>query len=339
MENSNDQTFDITQKDSDYAFLPIRRPTLIKYFHTQLDMFWVLTDIDMSSDPHDWNILSESEDGRKIQQFVKGLLSFFAPADGLICENLSRRFMKDTSFFKEASAFYSIQGAIEMIHSQVYSEMVRVLIRDEEERDIILKGDKNSPSVGKIKNYMAKYMDRGVPLPERILAFVCVEGILFNSAFAGIRWIMRQNILPGFCKGNEFIARDEAIHTMFGLELLRIVCMMNEYSFPTEEKCKEIISEAVNVNKEFIYEKCPSGMSGMTPKKLKQYSRCTADELMEKQLGYSKLYNVENPFEWMTMISLPNKTNYFEDRVSEYAKQSAMDPSKIHFEFDLNVDF
>lgn len=314
---------------ADYAFLPIKRPALIKFYYNQRDMRWVPADVDMRQDRQDWD--TKCDDGMK--RFVKGILAFFVPADGIVTANIFSNFQQDTSMYKEAAAFYAEQAAMEMVHSEMYSLTAEALIRDRKELHMLYNSIDHFPAVRRIADFMFKYMDKAQPLPVRVIAFACVEGVLFNSAFASIYWIKKKNILRGFCKANEFIARDEAIHTCFACVLFTLICARDDQETPDVEHVHEIIDEAVDTNAEFIRDILPVEMIGMSSEDLLEYTKCTADALLVS-LGYKKLYNSENPFDWMAVISLPNRTNFFEDKVSEYAKQSQGD-----FVFDLDDEF
>lgn len=313
----------------DYSFFPIKRDGLLKHYYDQRHHRWTPTDIDLTLDRTDYDNCNP-----KIQHFIKGILSFFVFADGLVVENIFENFQRDTSFWKEPRAFYAEQNAMEVVHGEMYSLMAQTLIRDASELHNIFNSIKTSKCVQKIRQFMEKYMNRTYTLPERILAFACIEGILFNSAFASVYWLKKKNILRGFCKANEFIARDEGIHTQFAVTLLLWITQRKEYiNCLSAEKVKEIINEAVEVNIQFIKDILPVGLIGLSEDDLISYTKCTADAL-SVSIGYNKIYNVANPFDWMVVISLPNKTNFFEDKVSEYTQLITGD-----FVFDENAYF
>lgn len=315
---------------NDYAFLPIRRPALIKYYYEQRDVYWVPADIDMRSDRQDWDTRCDKD----LREFVIGILKFFVPVDGIVNENIFDNFRADTSMYKEARAFYGLQCGIETIHSEMYSLMAETFVRDPKVLEGIYNSISTSPAIKRITDFMFKYMDRDTcTLPERIIAFACIEGILFNSAFAAIYWIKKKNVLRGFCKANEFIARDEAIHTRFATTLYSLVCLRDDQERPSQTRVHEIVNEAVATNESFIRDILPVEMIGMSSDDLVDYTKCTADALITS-LGYDTKYKVSNPFDWMAVISLPNRTNFFEDKVSEYAKHS-----EGEFSFDLDAAF
>lgn len=314
----------------DYTFLPIKRPTLFQFYKEQRDVFWVPNDIDMRDDRLDYEMRCDD----KTKRFVEGILSFFVFADGLVCENIVKNFQEDTSFWKECRMFYAMQNAMEMIHGEMYSLMAECIVRDRTKLENIFNSIKTSKAAMAIASFMKKYMDRSISLPLRVVAFACVEGILFNSAFASVYYIKKLNILRGFCKANEFIARDEGIHTKFAVMLTHWICAklcINISDISSE--IQEIINEAIEVNILFIDEIIPVSMIGMNAKDLLKYSKCTADSLITS-LGLEKIFKENNPFDWMVVISLPNKTNFFEDKVSEYSKST-----EGNFVFDENAYF
>lgn len=314
--------------ENDYSFFPVRRPKLLKYYYKQVKVHWVPADIDMREDRKDFDNLDKDT-----QLFIEGILAFFTPSDGIVIENIFDNFQKDTSFWKEARSFYAAQGFMETIHSEMYSLMAQTLIRDPVKYESILNSIVEYPAVARIAAFMKKYMDRGVPLADRIIAFACVEGILFTSAFAAIYWIKKRNILRGFCKANEFIARDEAIHMKFAVALYCMASHEHEMAPASRPRAYEIVEEAVNVNDQFIKDILRVDKIGMNAADLLLYTKCTADALLVA-IGHEKLYNVVNPFDWMAIISLPNKTNFFEDKVSEYTQQTEKE-----FIFDENAYF
>jgi ribonucleotide reductase beta subunit family protein with ferritin-like domain len=315
VDRSNDWLLDDID---DYSFLPIKRPALIKHYYDQRSGHWVPTDVDMRGDRNDFYSERCTEG---IRTFVKGLFAFFVPADGLVGENIFENFQKDTSFWKESRYFYAEQASMEVIHGEMYSLMAQVIIRDKSELDDIFNSVRTYPAVKRISEFMKKYMDRSYSLQERIIAFACIEGVLFNSAFAAIYWIKKRNILRGLCKANEFIARDEAIHTRFAVTLYLMITQRQQTPPALKDRVTEIIQEAVNVNEQFMKEILVVELIGMSTNEIMDYTKCTADAL-SVAFGYPKIYNVNNPFDWMAVISLPNKTNFFEDKVSEYSQKS-----------------
>jgi ribonucleoside-diphosphate reductase subunit M2 len=319
---------DRVDSDNGYSFFPVLRPELLKYYYEQVNVHWVPADIDMRQDRQDFDALEPD-----IQVFIEGVLAFFVPSDGIVNENIFKNFQEDTSFWKEARAFYAAQAFMETIHSEMYSLMAQTLIRDPVKLNAIYNSISTYPCVERIAGFMKKYMDTLLPLADRIIAFACVEGILFTSAFAAIYWLKKRNVLRGFCKANEFIARDEGIHTKFAVALYLLATKEGKLTPAVITRAYEIIEEAVDVGTQFIGEILKVDKIGMSVSELVEYTKCTADALLHS-LGHEKLYKAVNPFDWMAIISLPNKTNFFEDKVSEYTQQTDNE-----FVFDENAYF
>lgn len=328
-DNLNDcSNQDVSEEEySQYSFFPIKYSNLESFYQKQKAVFWTPQEIDYSRDRSDWDVLDNGT-----SKFIKFILFFFAQADGIVNENLIRNFKQETSFFKEATFFYSMQEAIETIHNETYSMLIETFIRDREEKMKGYNAINHYTSIKKIANWMFDWMDSTIPLIERVVAFACVEGIFFSSAFAAVYWIKRRNILQGLCKANEFIARDEALHTEFAVALYHELCR-NKYERLSDEKVHQIINSAVSVSEEFVRDALKVDLIGMNADDMVDYVKCTADNLSES-FGCKQIYNKVNPFNWMTVIGLENKSNFFECKVSEYSKQS-----KADFTFDLEADF
>ncbi len=311
---------DSKSKYSKYCFLPMKYPKLLQYYEKQRDAFWTPGEIDMGKDRSDWLSLEPAE-----RKFLTFILAFFAQADGIVIENLIENFQRETSEIKEVNAFYCMQNAMEMIHNETYSMMIETFIQDLQEREKALNAIDNYPSIKKIADWMMMWMKSDSPLMERVIAFACVEGIFFSGAFCAIYWIKKSNKLRGLCKANEFIARDEALHTEFAIALYHHYTSVGKRAPLLDQKVVySIIGSAMNVAEEFIRDALHVELIGMNAEEMIQYVKCTADSLITS-LGYEALYNVENPFDWMMMIALPNKTNFFEDTVSEYSKNKKND--------------
>jgi len=344
-------------KKRTYGFLPTENNALLKFYQDQRDSIWVPAEIELKDDIDDIpKIMKESP---IVYELLVGLLAFFVPADDAINENLMSNFQEDTSvFFKEAGYFYTAQAFIETIHSETYSNFADVLITDKVDRDrifgsVVVQNENSGTwfsrmygyligkpsqivstyqSIGKLYRYMNKYMDRSRPLLIRIIAFACVEGIVFNTAFTIVYWIKQQGILRGFCKGNEFIARDEALHTKFAVALIHGLVKAGYFDMPTRQEILEVVDECVKINEDFNREILPKKTIGLSSADLSKYTKCTADALLNS-FGLPKYYNSTNPFAWMAIISLPNKTNMFEDVVSEYSKTNE------EMEFKIEDDY
>lgn len=312
-----------------YSYFPIKIPILEKYYQLQKEVFWTAQEIEYREDRQDWDLLDDNT-----KDFVKFLLFFFAQADGIVNENLIENFKRETGEYKEARMFYAAQEFMEVGHNETYSILIDTFIRDPVEKAKAFNAIKYYPSIRKITSWIFEWMRNGRPLTERVIAFACVEGMFFSGAFAGIYWIKRKNILKGLCKANEFIARDEALHTEFAIALYHVLTSIDKKYEPLPQtRVHEIIGSAMAAAEEFTRDALRVDLIGMNADDMVTYVKCTANRLSEA-LGYQKLYNVENPFDWMAIIGLPNKSNFFETRVSEYGRQSKSD-----FAFDLDADF
>jgi ribonucleotide reductase beta subunit family protein with ferritin-like domain len=316
-------------KGKKYAYFPIEHPLLESYADKQQRLFWTSEDIDFLGDRDEWDDLDN--DTRKYLTF---LIFLFAQFDGIVNENIIKNFQEDTSDIDAASIFYRIQAAIEDVHGKVYSLFIKAFIRSIDEQNRGLNSIEYVPEVRNMAAWVFKWMNRDIPLMERIIAFACVEGIMFSSAFTGIYWIKRRNILKALTKANEFIARDEAIHTEFAVALFHTYASsplgLKKHDAPSKERVIEIISSSVNETVKFTRNAMNIGLVGLSCDDMTKYIQCTGDSLCES-LGYGSIYNAVNPLTWMAIISLPNKTNFFESRVSEYSKQK-----ESNFEYDFS---
>ena len=303
---------------SKYSHFPIKHKVLEKLYQTQKNVFWTPQEIDFAEDRSDWEDNSKLDPDAK--RFIEFILAFFAQADGIVNENLVENFKQETSSLKDARAFYDMQGAIERIHNETYSLLIEAFFRDEKEKTKAFNAIHYYPSIKKIAEWTFEWMSREHPLIERVVAFACVEGIFFSSAFAAIYWIKKRNILKGLCKANEWIARDEALHTEFAIALYHVLTEVEKTStLLKESKIWEIIDSATKAAEEFTRDALKVDLIGMNADDMIKYVQCTANRLATS-LGYKKLYDVENPFDWMELIALKGKTNFFERKVGDYAK-------------------
>lgn len=270
--------------------------------------FWTVDEIDLSQDTKDWQKLSKDE-----QHFIKHVLAFFAASDGIVLENLAQRFCTEIQV-PEARCFYGFQMMMENIHSETYSILIDTLCTDAEEKDFLFKAIANIPSVALKANWAFKWINSSDCFAERLVAFAAIEGIFFSGSFCAIYWVKKRGLMPGLTFSNELISRDEGMHTDFACLLYKH--LNNKLS---NERIIQIIDEAVQIEMNFVTESLPVELIGMNSGLMSQYIKFIADRLLFT-LGVPKYYNVENPFEWMDMISLQGKTNFFEKRVGDYQK-------------------
>jgi ribonucleoside-diphosphate reductase subunit M2 len=290
-----------------------------------MDSFWKSEDIDLSKDVSDWKKLSEDE-----QNFIKMVLAFFAASDGVIVENLALRFMTEVQA-PEIRAFYAFQNFMENVHSETYSLLIDTYITDEDEKMKLLHAVAHYPCIKKKSDWARKWIsDNRSSFGTRLLAFAIVEGVYFSSSFASIFWIKRKNILPGLCLSNEYISRDESMHVDHAVMLYKKL----KRRVP-KKRFIEIMKEAVEIEIDFITVSIPCRMIGMNSMLMIEYIKFVADRLC-LQLGYDRIYDAVNPFDFMEHISLDTKANFFEHRVSSYA----LADKTIHADiFDMNADF
>jgi ribonucleoside-diphosphate reductase subunit M2 len=311
--------------DNRYVLFPIKDNDIWLMYKKSVDSFWVVPEVDLSKDLGDWDKLTPDE-----QNFIKMILAFFAASDGLVLENLASRFMSDVQL-AEARAFYGFQIAIENIHSEMYSTLIDTYIRDGNEKDKLFKALEHYPCIAKKANWAKKWInDNRSSFASRLVAFACIEGIFFSSAFSSIYWIKKRGLLPGLTFSNELISRDEALHTEFAVLLYsKLQKKLNK------KRIYEILQEAVEIEKEFITDAIPCRMIGMNAKLMTQYIEFVADRLC-LQLGYDKIYNSTNPFDFMELISVETKVNFFERTNSEYALANKTVDANV---FEFNADF
>ena len=293
--------------------------------------FWQAEEIDLSKDVDDWQKLNKNE-----QHFVKNVLAFFAGSDGIVLENLLQNFTNEVTLM-EAKVFYSFQAMMENIHAETYSLLIDTYIKDENEKNKLFNAIDTIPSVGKKAKWAIKWINSDASFATRLVAFAAVEGIFFSGSFCSIFWLKRRGLMPGLTFSNELISRDEGMHTQFAVLLYSMI--QNKLSYET---IKEMITEAVEIEKEFIIDSIPCNLIGMNQVLMSQYIEFVADRLVQ-QLGYEKIYNQKNPFDFMELMSLNGKTNFFERRVSDYSlvQKSNNQSSEVDEldEFSLNADF
>jgi ribonucleoside-diphosphate reductase subunit M2 len=311
--------------DQRYVMFPIYNKPIWDMYKKQVDCFWRAEEVDLSKDLTSWATLNKDE-----QHFIKMILAFFAASDGIVLENLGVRFMTEVQL-SEARAFYGFQISMENIHSEMYSLLIDTYIRDEREKMQLFEALENYPCIKKKADWAIKWIhDKKASFATRLVAFACVEGIFFSGAFCSIYWLKKRGKMPGLTFSNELISRDEALHTEFAVLLYR------QLLYPLqEEKIHTIVKEAVKIEQEFICEALPCRLISMNSKLMSQYIEFIADRLI-LQLGYSPIYNVNNPFDFMELISMEGKTNFFEKRVGEYALATKTKDDGV---FDFNTTF
>ena len=298
----------LLEDENRFVMFPIVHDDIWKMYKKQVDCFWRTEEIDLSKDVTHWKTLNKKE-----QYYIKMVLAFFAASDGIVIENLGMRFMSEIQN-SEARAFYGFQMAMENIHSETYSLLIETYIKDSSEKNQMFNAIQNFDCIKKKAEWSIKWIqDKRSNFATRLVAFACVEGIFFSGAFCSIYWLKKRGLMPGLTFSNELISRDEALHTEFAILL---------YSKLTKklkkQKLHEIIKEAVEMEIEFIVNALPCKLIGMNSKLMEQYIKFVADRL-SIQLGGGAIYNSTNPFDFMEMISIEGKTNFFEKRVGEYA--------------------
>ena len=312
--------------DSRFVMFPIKDDSVWKMYKKQVDCFWRAEEIDLSMDVNQWNQKLTPDE----RHFISMVLAFFAASDGIVLENLAIRFMGDVQL-AEARAFYGFQIAMENIHSETYSLLIETYIKNPEEKTKLFRAIENYPCIAKKSVWAQKWIhDKNKSFSERLVAFACVEGIFFSGAFCSIFWLKKRGLLPGLTFSNELISRDEALHTEFA------ILMYSKLSLKLDESCiHDIISDAVSIETEFICDALPCRLIGMNSTSMSQYIQFVADRLC-LQLGYDKIYNVSNPFDFMELISIESKSNFFECKVSDYALANKTTTYTV---FEFNEDF
>lgn len=308
----------ILQENSDrFVLFPIKYHDIWEMYKKAEHSFWTAEEIDLAQDLTDWNEKLNSDE----RFYIKNVLSFFSASDGIVNENLAENFLKEVQY-PEARCFYGFQIAIENVHAETYSLLIDTYIKDLQEREKLFKAIDNIPSVRKKAEWALKWIQSD-SFAERIIAFAAVEGIFFSGSFCSIFWLKKRGLMPGLSFSNELISRDEGLHCSFAT-LLYTKYVKNKLS---PDRIREIICDAVEIEKEFVEDSLPVSLIGMNSKLMKQYIEFVADYWLV-ELGCPKAYGSENPFDFMDMLSLQGKTNFFEARVSEYKKPS-----------DRNIDY
>merc|ERR1712159_964200 len=286
----------LDENDQRFTMFPIKYPAVWEMYKKAEASFWTAEEVDLSDDMKHWEGLTKDE-----KHFITHVIAFFAASDGIVLENLGIRFMGEVQI-PEARAFYGFQIAIENIHSEMYSLLIDQYVKDPKKK----------------AHWALKWIDSSESYGERLLAFACIEGIFFSGSFCSIYWLKKRGLMPGLTFSNELISRDEGLHRDFACLLFQ---MLNNK--PSEDVVRKIVTEAVEIEKEFVCDSLPCALVGMNAGMMSDYIEYVADHLFSS-LGMAKEYNTANPFDWMELISLQGKTNFFEKRVGEYQKAGVM---------------
>ena len=327
--NTDDPPIDylLHEDVSRYVMFPVKDEDIWKMYKKQVDCFWRAEEVDLSKDLGDWSKLNDDE-----KYFISMVLAFFAASDGIVMENLATRFMADVQL-AEARAFYGFQIAMENIHSEMYSILIDTYIKDRETRGKLFSAITTFPCIQKKADWARKWIthdSNNKSFATRLIAFACVEGIFFSSSFAAIYWIKKRGLMPGLTLSNEFISRDEALHTEFAIMLYgKLLDKLDKTD------AQNIVHEAVEIEKEFITVALPCRLIGMNMKLMSQYVEFVGDRLCV-QLGVPKIYGTANPLDFMELISVDSKVNFFERTNSEYAMANKEVASNV---FDFSADF
>ena len=312
-----------------FVLFPIEHADIWQWYKKSEASFWTAEEIDLSQDMKDWNELNDGE-----RHFISHVLAFFAASDGIVNENLAENFVNEVQY-TEAKFFYGFQIAMENIHSETYSLLIDTYVKDNKQRDYLFRAVETMDCVKKKADWALRWIDEG-SFAERLVAFAAVEGIFFSGSFCSIFWLKKRGLMPGLTFSNELISRDEGMHCDFACHLY------NEHlkqQLP-EDVVRKIITDAVEIEKEFVTDALPVSLIGMNAELMRQYIEFVADRLLS-ELNCAKVYNSSNPFDFMEMISLQGKTNFFEKRVGEYQKAGVKNSANEQEapKFSLNEDF
>ncbi|HTI60865.1 ribonucleoside-diphosphate reductase small subunit [Mucilaginibacter sp.] len=309
-----------------FVILPINYPRIWEMYKKHEASFWTAEEIDLSDDLKHWENLNSGE-----KHFISHILAFFAASDGIVNENLAVNFMSEVQV-PEARCFYGFQIMMENIHSETYALLIDTYVKDPAEKDRLFHAIDTVPAVQKKAEWALKWINNGT-FAQRLVAFAAVEGIFFSGSFCSIFWLKKRGLMPGLTFSNELISRDEGMHCEFACLLYSMLSQKL-----SKQEATQIITDAVEIEKEFVTDALPVNLIGMNAKLMSQYIEFVADRwLME--LGYDKVYNATNPFDFMEMISLQGKTNFFEKRVGDYQKSGVLNTEVKSQAFSLDEDF
>lgn len=318
----------LAENKNRFVLFPIKHDDIWQYYKKAEASFWTAEEIDLHQDLHDWEAKLNDDE----RYFIKHILAFFAASDGIVNENLAENFVNEVQY-TEAKFFYGFQIMMENIHSETYSLLIDSYIKDSEERDRLFNAIETFEAIKKKADWALRWIESD-SFMERLVAFAAVEGIFFSGSFCSIFWLKKRGLMPGLTFSNELISRDEGLHCDFAVHL------HNEHvvNKVPKERITQILTEALEIEREFITESLPVDLIGMNSRSMTQYLEFVTDRLLV-ELGCDKVYNATNPFDFMDMISLQGKTNFFERRVSEYQKAGVMtsneEDKKIRFDADF----
>ena len=320
----------LLQENKDrFVIYPIKHHDIWDWYKKCEASFWTAEEIDLHQDLNDWSTKLNDDE----RDFIKHILAFFAASDGIVNENLAENFVNEVQY-SEAKFFYGFQIMMENIHSETYSLLIDTYVKDDKEKDTLFKAIENFPAIKKKADWALKWIESD-SFAERLIAFAGVEGVFFSGSFCSIFWLKKRGLMPGLTFSNELISRDEGVHCDFAVHLHNNH-MINKVP---KERIKEILVDALNIEREFITESLPVSLIGMNAKLMTQYLEFVTDRLLD-QFGCEKEFNVSNPFDFMDMINLQGKTNFFEKRVSEYQKAGVLNnDKKDESNFGLDDDF
>ena len=311
-----------------FVIFPIKHQDIWERYKSMEASFWTAEEIDLHQDLNDWNNKLNNEE----RYFIKHILAFFAASDGIVNENLAENFVNEVQY-AEAKFFYGFQIMMENIHSETYSLLIDTYVKDEVEKAELFNALEVFPAIKKKADWALKWIESD-SFAERLIAFAAVEGIFFSGAFCSIYWLKKRGLMPGLTFSNELISRDEGVHCDFAVHL------HNEHLINKvpKERIREIIVDALNIEREFITESLPVSLIGMNAGLMTQYLEFVADRLLV-ELNCEREYNTTNPFDFMDMISLQGKTNFFEKRVAEYQKSGVMNTDAEAQKISFDADF
>ena len=318
----------LQENENRFVIFPIQHHDIWEWYKKMEASFWTAEEIDLHQDLTDWSTKLNDDE----RYFVKHILAFFAASDGIVNENLAENFVNEVQY-SEAKFFYGFQIMMENIHSETYSLLIDTYVKDDAEKDKLFNAIEVFPAIKKKADWALKWIESD-SFAERLIAFAAVEGIFFSGAFCSIFWLKKRGLMPGLTFSNELISRDEGVHCDFAVHLHNNH-LVNKVP---KERIKEIITNALDIEKEFITESLPVSLIGMNAKLMTQYLEFVTDRLLV-ELQCEKIYNVTNPFDFMDMISLQGKTNFFEKRVSEYQKAGVLNNDTRSEEISFDEDF